>query len=356
MSIGKTTHTNYITLSHGSGGVETFEILKRIVLSKVKEELKKVGSGVGIDVLDDGALIPMPNGGYIVVSTDSYTVNPIVFPGGNIGSLAACGSINDVLMMGGRPIAILDSIVVEEGFPLDQLEMIMDSFIEIAHRENVAIIGGDFKVMPKGQLDKIVINTTALGFTNKPIVDNVKPSDKIIVSDYVGDHGAVIMLLQLGLENKVDEISKGLLKSDVKPLTNLMIPLIEKYGEYIHAARDPTRGGLAGVLNEWSSRSGLLIVVDENKIPIREPVKRYSDIVGIDPVYLASEGVAVLSVDGSVADEIIDFMEKLGFSNARVIGEVKFSEKYRGYVLAKTPIGGFRLIDPPRGELIPRIC
>lgn len=346
----------YITLSHGSGGVETFEVLKKIVLSKVKEELKKTPGGVGIDVLDDGALIPLINGGYMVVSIDSYTVNPIFFPGGDIGVLAACGSINDVLMMGGRPVAILDSIVVEEGFPIEQLERIMESFVKVLHDENVALIGGDFKVMPKGQIDEVVITTAAIGVAQKPIVDNVKPNDRIIVSDYVGDHGAVIMLLQLGLEDKIKEFEGGLLKSDVKALTKLMTPLIDRYGEYIHAARDPTRGGLAGVLNEWSSRSRVVIVIDEKEVPVRDPVKRYSDIVGIDPMYLASEGVATLSVDPSVAEEIVDYMRKLGFTNARIIGEARSSEKYVGYVLAKTGIGGFRVIDPPRGELVPRIC
>lgn len=346
----------YVTLAHGSGGVETFEILKVIVLSKVKEELKRTPGGVGLDALDDGALIPIGNGNYLVVSIDSYTVNPIFFPGGDIGVLAACGSINDVLMMGGKPIAILDSIVVEEGFPIEQLEKIMDSFIRVIHEENVALIGGDFKVMPKGQVDKVVITTAAIGVTQRPIVDSVKPNDKIIVSDYVGDHGAVIMLLQLGLGSKVKEIESGSLRSDVKALTKLMLPLIDRYGEYIHAARDPTRGGLAGVLNEWSSKSRVLIVIDEKEIPIRDPVKRYSDIVGIDPLYLASEGVAALAVDPNLAEEIVDFMKKLGFINARIIGEAKASEKYVGYVLAKTGIGGFRLIDPPRGELIPRIC
>ena len=345
-----------ITLAHGSGGIESIRLLQKLLISKVEDPLKKVKGGIGIDVLDDGAAIPLADGNYIIVSTDAYTVNPIFFPGGNIGVLAAAGSINDVLVMGGRPIAMLDSIVVEEGFPLRDLKTIIDSFINVLREERVSLIGGDFKVMPRGQVNSIIITTTAIGIAKRPIVDEPKNGDKIIVSDYVGDHGAVIALLQMGLGGIVEEISTGLLKSDVKPLTRLMIPILEKFGDYINAARDPTRGGLAGVLNEWASRSGTVIVVDEHSIPIREPVRRYSEMLGIDPIYLASEGVAVLSVKAEHAPQVLDFMRSLGFENSSIIGEVRVSEKYRGYVLARTSVGGFRIIEPPRGELVPRIC
>ncbi|MEM2136855.1 MAG: hydrogenase expression/formation protein HypE [Candidatus Methanomethylicia archaeon] len=345
-----------VTLAHGSGGIEMHEILNKLIFSRVSEDLKRVEGGVGIDELDDGALIPISNNNYVVISTDSYTVNPPFFPDGNIGILAASGSINDVLMMGGKPMAMLDSIIVEEGFPINELEVIVESFIKVLRGEGVALIGGDFKVMPKGSIDKIVINTTAIGLTDKPIIDKPKPGDKIIVSDSIGDHGAVIMLLQMGLEKSVEEMSKGLLKSDVKPLSKLMIPLIERYVEYINAARDPTRGGLSGVLNEWASKSNLVIVINESDIPIRESVKRYSEMLGIDPTYLANEGVAVISANPEYADRIVEYMRDLGFSNARIIGEVRESEKYKGYVLAKTSVGGFRVMEPPRGEIIPRIC
>uniref|UniRef100_A0A7C5UVY6 Hydrogenase expression/formation protein HypE n=2 Tax=Ignisphaera aggregans TaxID=334771 RepID=A0A7C5UVY6_9CREN len=345
-----------VRLSHGSGGVEMRDILEKIIFSKVEPTLKRVERGVGIDIPDDGALIPLPDGRYLVVTVDSYTVNPIFFPGGNIGSLAASGSINDVVMMGGKPIAILDSIVVEEGFPIKDLETIINSFIDVVKREGIALIGGDFKVMPRGQIDKIVITTTGIGIADKPIVDSPRIGDKIVVSDYVGDHGAVIMMLQLGLEKRIEELSHGVLRSDAKPLTRLILPLIERYGEYIHAAKDPTRGGLSGVLNEWASSSDIVIFVNERDIPIREPVARYCEMLGIDPLYLASEGVAVLSVDPHVADEIVEYMHRLGAVNARVIGEVKASEKYKGYVIMKTAVEGFRILEPPHGELVPRIC
>ncbi|MFP3485334.1 MAG: AIR synthase related protein, partial [Vulcanisaeta sp.] len=248
----------YIRLAHGSGGVETSMILEELIFSKVEDPLKRVGNGIGIDFPDDAAAIPLPSGDYLIITVDAYTVNPPFFPGGNIGVLAASGSINDVLMMGGKPIAMLDSIIVEEGFPIDDLSKIIDSFIDTLRREGVALIGGDFKVMPKGQLDKIVITTVGIGLAKKPIVDVPRVGDKIIVSDYVGDHGAVILAYQLGSDVSTELLEKSRLKSDVKPLTKLMLPLIEKYGDYIHAARDPTRGGLSMVLNDWAKASNAI--------------------------------------------------------------------------------------------------
>ncbi len=162
-----------IRLAHGSGGVETSELLEKLIFSRVSDALKRVGNGgVGIDYPDDAAAIPLSNNEYLVITVDAYTVNPPFFPGGNIGVLAASGSINDVLMMGGRPIAMLDSIIVEEGFPMSDLEIIINSFIETLRSEGIALIGGDFKVMPKGgQIDKIVITTVGIGLTSRPIVD-----------------------------------------------------------------------------------------------------------------------------------------------------------------------------------------
>ncbi len=340
---------SFITLSHGSGGIETSRILEKLIFSRIPDALKSVKGGVGIDVPDDAAAIPVGNK-YIVVTVDSYTVNPIRFPGGNIGTLAASGTINDVLMLGGRPIAIMDSIVVEEGFPMSELEDIVNSFVSVITSENVALIGGDFKVMPRGQIDKIVITTVGIGVADRLIVDkNVRPGDKIIVTDYIADHGATIMALQYRLD-----VSS--LRSDCKPLTKLMLPLLDRYGEHIHAARDPTRGGLAMVLNDWARLSNTVIVVDETKIPIREQVRSYCEMLGIDPLHLASEGVAVLAVSSDVADEMLEYIHKLGFENATIIGEVRGSEKYSGIVLCRTSVGGFRVLEPPAGEIVPRIC
>ncbi|MEM4769830.1 MAG: hydrogenase expression/formation protein HypE [Desulfurococcaceae archaeon] len=346
-----------VTLAHGSGGVEMLELLENMIFRRVEDKYKRVEGGVGIDAADDGAAIPIGENRYLVVSIDSYTVNPPFFPGGNIGVLAVCGSINDVLMMGGKPIAMLDTIIVEEGFPMSSLEVIVNSMISVLREEGIALIGGDFKVMPKGQIDRIVITTAAIGVSEgKPIVDKPSPGDAIIVTDYVGDHGAVILLMQMGLGEEVEEITTGKLRSDVKPLTKLMLPLLSRYRGCIKAARDPTRGGLAGVLNEWASKTGTLILINESKVPIREAVRKYAEALGVDPLNLASEGSAVLAVEQWCADELVDFIHKLGFENARVIGEVRETNEFKGYVVAETPVGGLRVIEPPRGEIVPRIC
>jgi len=338
-----------ITLAHGSGGIETSGIVEELIVKLVPEELRKTPGGVGLDALDDGAAIPVP-GGYMVFSVDSYTVNPPFFPGGNIGSLAASGTINDLLMMGARPIAAMDAIVVEEGFELVKLKEVTSSLINVLRENNVALIGGDFKVLPKGQLDKIVIGMVGIGFAKRLIVDtNLKPGDKIIVSGPIAEHGALILALQQGLEPKD-------LRSDSKPLTDLMLPLIEEYGEYIHAARDPTRGGLAMTLNEWARSTGTVIVVEEDKIPIREAVRAYTEMLGVDPLTLASEGVAVLAVPPEKAEEVVERMHELGYRHASIVGEVRRAERHKGIVLLKSVTGGLRILEPPSGEIVPRIC
>ena len=342
----------FVTLAQGQGGEETWELLASLVFSRVR--VKSVAGGVGLDWPDDGATVPLPDGTHLVVSVDSYTVNPPFFPGGNIGSLAAAGTINDLVVMGARPVAALDTIVVEEGFPLSQLEEIVESMVSTFEKEGVALIGGDFKVMPKGQLDKVVVTTVGLGVAKRPIVDKPKPGDKLVVTGPVGDHGAVILLVQMGLGG-AEEISQGLLKSDSKPLTRLL-SVLEKHADSVHAARDPTRSGLAGILSEWARSTGTIMVVDSESVPVREPVRRYAEMLGVDPLYLASEGAAVLSVEPGSADAVVEDLRAAGFEEASIIGEVRVSEKFRGLVVLRTPVGGHRILEPPRGVLVPRIC
>lgn len=340
-----------VTLAHGAGGREMAELLEAMIFRRVEEPLKRVEGGLGIDRPDDGALIPVGGGRYLVVSTDSYTVSPIFFPGGDIGKLAVCGSINDVLMMGGLPVAMLDTIVVEEGLPMETLSSVVESMLETLRSEGVALIGGDFKVMPRGGLDKIVVTTTCVGISENPIVDvNIGPGDRIIVSGCLGEHGATIMALQHGLEVEAS------LKSDVKPLTRLFKPLMEKYPKAVKAAGDPTRGGLSMLLNGWARSTGLLIMVDEAKIPVSKPVRKYSEMLGVDPLHLASEGVAVIAVEAGYADEILEFIRGLGFADAEVVGEAVRDERFRGLVVARSEVGGLRVLEPPTGELVPRIC
>lgn len=338
-----------ILLSHGGGGKETAEILQRLVFSRIPEELKRVGGGVGIDRLDDGAVVDLK--GCLVVSVDSYTVKPLFFPGGDIGKLAACGSINDVAMMGGRPIAMLDAVVVEEGLSEEVVERALNSMFGVLKEEGVALIGGDFKVMPRGELDQMLITTVGLGIAERPIVDDgIRIGDELIVSGTVGDHGATILALQRG----IDVEATGL-RSDVKPLNRLMDSLLREFGDAIHAARDPTRGGLATALNDWSKLARGVAVIYEEKIPVKREVKAYSDMLGIDYLYLANEGMALLAVEEGKGQEVVEFMRGLGFEDARVIGEMR-KGKFEGFVLMKTAIGGFRVVEPASGPIVPRIC
>jgi len=340
-----------IKLSHGSGGKETSLILKSLILSALSDEELSLKGGVGLKELDDGAAIPLPDGTYLVVSIDAYTVNPPFFPGGDLGKLAACGTINDILMMGGEPKAILDSIVVEEGSPISDVKRIVDSFIGVLREEGVKLLGGDFKVMPRGQLDRYVITTAGMGIAKRPIVDSsIRPGDKIIVTGTIGEHGAAILSAQEGIA------VEGKLESDVSTLSKLMLPLLEAYGDKVHAAQDPTRGGLAQTLNEWAQKSGLLILVEERKIPVRDDVRAFTELLGIDPLALACEGRAVLGVDGNSAEDILSFIKELGYEEASIIGEVRESERYSGIVVMRTSVGGLRILESPSGVIVPRIC
>ena len=337
--------SDIITLAHGTGGKESFEVINKLFVKRFK--FKSVNNGVGLDNLDDGSTIPSVEGD-LVFTIDSYTVNPIFFRGGNIGKLAATGTLNDIAVMGGEPIAVLDSIVVEEGFPIEDLEIIINSFKEVLERYNVALLGGDFKVMPRGALDKIIITTVGIGRIKKLLVDSgLKPGDKIIVSGYIAEHGATILAHQMGID---PEESK--LMSDCSPIVEAIQAALEVGG--IHAAKDPTRGGLASALNELAEKSGVSIKIFESNIPIREEVSGVCEMLGVDPLYLASEGLVILGVDPNYADDVVKKLRNSGFPHAAIIGEV--SKERPGYVFVETVVGGLRILEPPSGIPLPRIC
>ncbi len=344
----------YVTLAHGAGGKETSDIIRSLIRGRVPREYWSVEGGTGLDELDDSALIPLGGDRYMAVTIDTYTVKPLRFPGGDLGRLAASGTINDLLMAGARPLAALDGVVVEEGFPMDDLAGILESYISTLTGEGVALIGGDFKVMPKGQLDGVVIASAGIGLVEgKPIRDSeIRPGDKVIVTGYLGDHGAAILAAQrtLGVEFDV--------KSDVKPLTGLMLPLLERYRHAIHGAGDPTRGGLAMTLNEWAEKTGTVILLEEYRVPVREQVREYAEMLGVDPLSLASEGVAVLAVDGGLAEEVLSFIKSLGYEEAAIVATVHEAKdpRYAGRVVAESVTGGYRIVEPPSGEIVPRIC
>lgn len=333
-----------ITLTHGTGGKEMQELIRNI-FSGVRDLRRAV---VSLREFDDAAVLANRRKN-IVISTDSYTVKPVFFPGGDIGKLAAYGSINDVAVMGADPIAALDSIVVEEGFLLDDLKKIVSSMVNAFEEEGVQIVSGDLKVMPKGQLDGIIITTTVLGEIDlPPIVDSgAKPGDLVVVSGTIGDHGAVITAYQYG----VDPSEEGIV-SDCASVLPIMRIARELGG--IHAAKDPTRGGVAMALNEIAEKSRVSIWIREEAVPIKENVRALMELLGIDPYYLACEGRVVIVVDPDIADELVLRLKKAGYTDATIIGEVK--RERPGYVIMETVAGGYRIVEKLHGELTPRIC
>lgn len=341
-----------VSIIHGSGGRETWEVIHKYIVRHIPEKLWRVMNGGGLDILDDGSYVKTGDN-YLVFSSDSFTVKPVFFPGGNIGHLAVSGVLNDLVMMGARPIAFMDNIVVEEGFPFSDLEKIIGSMSKILLENNVALIGGDFKVMPRNSIDKIVISGFGIGVSKyEPIVDHIMPGDKIIVSGYIAEHGSAILAAQLGM---IDEATG--IKSDSKPLVKTVLPVIEEYREYIDGARDPTRGGLSATLNEWVEKTPYTIVIDRREIPVRNEVRGFLDALGIDPLNVACEGVAVLAVKPWIADEIVEKLRKYGEKNARIIGEVVKPENdlLRGKVVAITEVGG-RVVIQSNPLNLPRIC
>lgn len=336
-----------ITLAHGSGGKEMLELIEKRIAPVFS--LTRVLDGIGLPDMEDGSTIPLEGGKEVVISIDSYTVKPLFFPGGNIGTLAVCGAINDVAVMGAVPLAILDAIVVEEGFEIEKLQEILESMESVLKEEGVALIGGDFKVVPKGELDGVIISTVSIGVVERKNLlkaDRIKPGDKIIVSGTVGDHGATILAAQEGID------VVGGLKSDVAPVTKVIRRALEVGG--VKAAKDPTRGGLAATLNDFAEASRLTILVEEERIPIKEEVSSFCEMLGVDPLSLANEGMVAMAVDQEKADLILDAIKDLGAREASVIGEAKKGRP--GFVLLKTVTGGVRLLERPVGEIVPRIC
>lgn len=347
----KKTSSNVIRIAHGSGGVLQEELIKFITKNITYRKVKK---GIGIDELDDGATIPLEDyDKEVVVTADGHTVHPIFFPGGNLGILSLCGTVNDLIMMGAEPIAITSIVIIEEGFKFDTLDKIINSFNNKAKEANVAIIAGDTKVMPRETLNEIIMATTGIGLKNKDINiqdNNLQVGDKIIITGTIGDHGTALLASREGLNISTD------LTSDVELLLEMydvLKPDINK--NHIHAMKDPTRGGIAGALNDWAKKSDVGIFLEEEKVPIKKQVIAICDMLGLDPYEIACEGRALLAVDVQHAENVLDRIKttKIG-KNARIIGEVK-SENPQ-HVLLETLVGGTRFVDMPLGEPIPRIC
>ena len=347
----KKVSSSVIRLAHGAGGVLQEELINFITRNIT---YKKIGKGIGVEELDDGATIPLEDyDKEIVVTADGHTVSPIFFPGGNLGILAVCGTVNDLIMMGAQPLAITSIIIIEEGFSFDALEKVVNSFNFKAKEANIAIIAGDTKVMPRGTLNEIIMATTGVGIKDKNIKvldSNLQIGDKIIITGTIADHGSALIGSREGLN-----IASNLI-SDVGILTEVYEVLKEDLAEnVIHAMKDPTRGGIAGALNTWASKSNVSIELEENLIPIKKQANAICEMLGLDPFMIASEGRALISVDPKVAENVLEKIRSTQIGKgAAIIGEVKKENPKK--VLLKTIVGGTRFVDMPLGEPIPRIC
>ncbi|MFX1345864.1 MAG: hydrogenase expression/formation protein HypE [Promethearchaeota archaeon] len=343
--------SNLIRLAHGAGGILQEELIQFITKDIA---FKNVNNGVGVEELDDGATIPLEN--YekeIVITADGHTIYPLFFPGGDLGTLSVCGTVNDLIMMGAEPLALTSILIIEEGFMFNQLEKIIKSMNLMAEKANIAIIAGDTKIMPKGSLNEIIIATTGIGIKDKKIKildNNLKPGDKIILTGSIGDHGIALMALREGLNISTD------LKSDISLLLEVYnVIRLEINNNLIHAMKDPTRGGIAAALNDWAHKSNVSIWIDEEKVPVKKQVTAICDMLGLDPYNIACEGRALLAVNAEYSQNILEKIRSTHIGkDAEIIGEVKSENPKR--VLLKTLVGGTRFVDMPLGEPIPRIC
>jgi hydrogenase expression/formation protein HypE len=331
-----------VLLAHGGGGTLMHQLIQKMFISQFDNEL--------LNVQHDGAVFEM-NGLKYAFTTDSYVVQPIFFPGGDIGELAVYGTVNDLSMCGAKPLFISIGLIIEEGFPMEDLWRVVQSMKRAAEKSKVKIVTGDTKVVDRGKGDKIFINSSGIGVIDAGVnisPKNCKAGDVIIINGRIADHGIAIMSAREGLEFESDIVS------DTAPLNDLVEKMLSA-SKNIHVLRDPTRGGLASTLNEIAKDSNLSIKIDETKIPVSEAVKSACEILGLDPLYVANEGKLVVFVAKEDAEKILRVMKlhSLG-KDSVIIGEVV--EEPHKRVLMKTSIGSTRIVDMISGEQLPRIC
>lgn len=332
----------YILLAHGGGGKMTRTLIDTV--------FRPAFDNPQLESEHDGAVLDFERGP-LVMTTDSYVVQPVIFPGGDIGSLSVNGTVNDLAMCGARPLYLSASFILEEGLPLETLRTIVSSMQGSARQANINIVTGDTKVVPKGKGDGIFINTTGVGRREHPSAvhpEKIQSGDAILLSGDIGRHGMAVMTARegLGLENPIS--------SDCAPLSNLVLKLLEA-GIQIHCMRDLTRGGLATALIEIAQTSGLSIRIEETAVPIHENVRGACEILGFDPLYVANEGCFVMFVPGEDVAKALDILqEDPQGSQASVLGSVELSPSQS--VILTTQIGSTRLLGLLSGEQLPRIC
>lgn len=331
-----------ITLGHGSGGLLTHRLLKSGVFDILKNDL--------LDQQHDGAIFEM--NGKMAFSSDSYVISPIFFPGGNIGDVAVNGTVNDLSMCGAKPKYLSLAFIIEEGFPMTSFWEILVSIKNAADNAGIQIVTGDTKVVEKGKGDQIYINTSGVGLINPKANihhKNIQEGDVIIVSGNIATHGMAIMSLRQGLEFETNIVS------DTANLNHTVQSLVEAFGTDIHFLRDPTRGGVASVLNEIAELTQLGFYLDQKLLPIEEQVDGACEMLGLDPLYVANEGLFIAIVNKGIADDFLSMLRKdANGVNAAIIGEV--TNDHAGKVMMKSRVGGKRMVNYLTGEQLPRIC
>ena len=328
-----------ISLDYGSGGKKTARLIEKLILPRLDNPaLRELG---------DGAIVS--GGEKLVFSTDSFVVSPLFFPGGDIGKLSVCGTVNDLSMCGAEPKYLSCSFIIEEGFPFSQLERIVASMAAQCEKAGVQIVTGDTKVVEKGRGDGIYINTAGIGVLRHPGLSpgNIRPGDKVLVSGFVGDHGTAVMLAR-------NQMMQGEIASDCAALNGLTEAILTA-APGVRVLRDPTRGGVATTLNEFVEGTALGIELEEAKIPVRPQVQAACDMLGLDPLYCANEGKLLAVVAPADADKVHAAMKnhELG-TDAAIVGEV--TERYPGKLTLRTAFGGSRVLQKLSGAQLPRIC
>ncbi len=328
-----------ITLDYGSGGKKTSRLIEKLIVPRF--------TNPALDSLGDGALLPGAD--TLVFSTDSFVVDPIFFPGGDIGKLSVCGTVNDLAVCGAEPKYLSLALIIEEGLPMAELERIADSIAAACEGAGVQVVTGDTKVVDRGRGDKIYINTAGIGFLKYPGLsrDNMRPGDAVLVSGTVGDHGTAVMLSRSGM-------MQGDIRSDCAALNGLCDRILS-LGADVRVLRDPTRGGVATTLNEFVEGTGLGIELREELIPVRPQVRAACDMLGLEPLYCANEGKLLAVVPESQAERVLAAMRETpeGKDAAR-IGTV--THRYPGKLSMNTAFGGSRVLQKLTGAQLPRIC
>jgi len=340
----------HITLSHGSGGKATQNLIEGVLRSGFSNPV--------LDQLDDSAVFVVdgfPEAGpqqRVAFTTDTYVVSPLFFPGGDIGKLAVHGTINDLAMVGAEPLHLSAAFILEEGFPIDDLRKIVESMAEATSTAGVTIVTGDTKVVERGKADKLFINTAGVGVVRHPWMISqmqAQAGDKVLLSGPVGDHGIAIMMAREALDIEVD------IESDTAPLHAMVASLLQAVGEAVHCLKDPTRGGIATTLNEIAVASEVAIALDERAIPVRMEVRGVCEILGLDPLTIANEGKLLAIVAPETAGAALETIRShpLG-REAAIVGEV--CAEPAAMVFLRTDIGGTRVLDMLVGDPLPRIC